>query len=192
MALIGCRQCGRQISDKAATCPSCHFPASPATGSSVVVTQRPTLPPNPHPEKERWKAITTGLIIVVGIGFFVMHGSGPSGKQGSSNPDTSQVPESKPLPSISVVDADSKMPDTSLSFRDWQNTGLALSATMTWNGSMAIDTIGYTVKQNGVVKQRSNVEVPGGGMKKDEPIAVRVWIGDSPTSDMQVTIEVLH
>jgi uncharacterized membrane protein YvbJ len=40
MALIECDECGREISDKAATCPNC--------GNPVTENDRPALPPKIH------------------------------------------------------------------------------------------------------------------------------------------------
>ena|SRR5579859_314889 len=69
MALIYCRECGKQISDQAATCPSCGAPVSarpPAAVTPVVVTA----------PKSRSLAILLALLLG-GLGFHKFYLNSP-------------------------------------------------------------------------------------------------------------------
>ncbi len=54
MALIDCAECGRQVSDKAAACPSCGCPVASGPRSQAEPTST-SLPPNSMPEPARAK-----------------------------------------------------------------------------------------------------------------------------------------
>lgn len=68
MALIGCPECGREVSSSASTCPACAYP---------LVALTPTVPPQAvsKPEKHQWWKIAVPLvgrvlfgIILIGVG----------------------------------------------------------------------------------------------------------------------------
>ena len=74
MALIACGECGKQISDKAVTCPHCGAPVA-------IKTEPLPLQDQPTPSKPKlWLWIPLGLVAVfLGFGFVV--GNTPEGKE---------------------------------------------------------------------------------------------------------------
>lgn len=67
MALISCKECGKEISDQASSCPNCGFPVKEQL-------QQPPWQPQPKStqEKEKKKGSKWWLIIVVIVGIFVL------------------------------------------------------------------------------------------------------------------------
>ncbi len=67
MALINCSECGKEISDKATTCPNCGAPVKKET----VYVSRPTGQIKPEPKKKSNKgiiiAVVIGIIILIGL-----------------------------------------------------------------------------------------------------------------------------
>ncbi len=67
MALVECTECGREISDRAVSCPACGAPAS-ATASDEIVPA-----PNPSGTAEQGTGSTLGIAaVVLGLGALVM------------------------------------------------------------------------------------------------------------------------
>lgn len=67
MALIKCEECGKDISDKAYSCPNCGNPLAPVTENEGVVTIQL--------QKKKWKKQKLIAIILVILGwFFLMKG----------------------------------------------------------------------------------------------------------------------
>lgn len=63
MALITCPECGKEISDKAATCPGC---GAPITGSQPVMQDADTVEFKPTPVGGAEKKPTKGIALIVG------------------------------------------------------------------------------------------------------------------------------
>lgn len=68
MALIPCPECGRQVSDKAASCPQCAHPLSvaPAPGQAGQVPTIGVVVPPRAPLKIRQVGVLLGLVLVGG------------------------------------------------------------------------------------------------------------------------------
>lgn len=62
MALIQCRECGREISDQAATCPGCGAP--PPKAAPAPKQQPP--PPAPARKRPRWPWVMLGVLLLFG------------------------------------------------------------------------------------------------------------------------------
>lgn len=70
MAMIKCRECGREISSEATTCPNCGCPVSNETiEQGVVITETP-LPKKTGKKKISVLAIVGILLVVICVGFF--------------------------------------------------------------------------------------------------------------------------
>ncbi len=97
------------------------------------------------------------------------------------------------VPSVSVRDADGGL-ETSVSFSGWHKKDMnyGLHGVATWNGDLAIDEMRYEVKKGGVRIRSGRVYVTGGYLRKNEPTAVSLSIGEEPTADMSISIEVQH
>lgn len=108
-----------------------------------------------------------GLALVVII-WWVWRGVSEAVSPHSSDSGTPQV-STPQLPSITIVGD----PEHCLIFSNWTPHFASLSGTLVWGGG-AVDTIEYTVKRNGVVKDRGTLSIPGGIMKKNEPMEVSI------------------
>lgn len=61
MALVNCPECGNQVSDKAANCPSCGMPFQQVNTSSSPISRVPT---QPKPKQRNW--LRVALFCVLG------------------------------------------------------------------------------------------------------------------------------
>jgi RNA polymerase subunit RPABC4/transcription elongation factor Spt4 len=68
MALVNCRECGKQLSDQAATCPSCGAPQHPAFERAGVVTTQQTA--------KKYKVLQLVGVLVLLFGVIVRAGTG--------------------------------------------------------------------------------------------------------------------
>ena len=87
MALIKCLECGRDISDKAPTCPNC---GNPINGSSVKISSFPGQPLKIEPEltSKTWKKVKLVAWGIIVSAFFI----GPAiGSPRGGDPDMTGV-----------------------------------------------------------------------------------------------------
>jgi hypothetical protein len=94
MALISCPECGREVSDKAPTCPTCGAPiaSQPSARSPIYVSA------SPQPEKKNISCLQGGCVILLVL-FLIGLVAGECGKSGTSNTGTSLTPSASPAPS---------------------------------------------------------------------------------------------
>jgi len=71
MALIKCKECGKEVSDKAAACPGCGAPIAP---SSPVVSLKPSSHANVTRTGAKWEGI--GFILII-LGMFMLFVGNP-------------------------------------------------------------------------------------------------------------------
>lgn len=90
MALIKCTECGKEISEKATTCPNCGAPISP-NGAS---TQHTSVKVDVHPEKKKGSCLKTILIVFAVIVILGVIGSTMGGKDDEVKDVTSTSDES--------------------------------------------------------------------------------------------------
>jgi len=93
MALIECRECNKQVSDKATTCPHCGAPVEHPT--TEAVEKQPEQADKPkRAEKEQWKyrkpllTIVSLVILAVVIVIFMRVRSGSSLRGAVTGPET--------------------------------------------------------------------------------------------------------
>ena len=73
MALIACGECGREISDRAATCPHCGAPASPeATAANEDTGQEAS--PKSTPKKKKGTSKVAVAVVAALVGACVLAG----------------------------------------------------------------------------------------------------------------------
>jgi hypothetical protein len=93
MALISCPECGRQVSDKAPTCPTCGAPiALQSTTPSPIYVSAP-----PAPRKTNVSCLQGGCVILLVL-FLIGLVAGECGK-GSSSSGSSPTPSAPLSPS---------------------------------------------------------------------------------------------
>ena len=92
------------------------------------------------------------------------------------------------LPKIEVIDAQNRGTAQSVQFSDWRVNGVGIKGTLVWT-SGSVDTISYTVRNNGLVKDHSTLTIPGGTLQRGEPVEVSIPLS-KPNHDDVVTIEV--
>lgn len=110
MALVTCRECGRQVSDQAAACPGCGAPLGRSSAHSVVVKHRPG------------GCITAITYLIVLIGLFALLGTCIS-----RNEDHLDATRKSVAPATLPV-ASEPPPDASVRAR-WRSTGAQGSMT---------------------------------------------------------------
>lgn len=67
MALIKCSECGKEVSDKAATCPNCGNPivANPTEANPITIQQT----------RKKWKFwLAVAVVIIIGGWLMMMNG----------------------------------------------------------------------------------------------------------------------
>lgn len=108
MALVNCRECGKQISDRAAACPHCGFPMRVGVDLSASVAtpmqaRPPAIParsaPVPAPPSPPSKRSGCGTFLVLGlVGLLVLvvlgYGMGPSKPTAEQSPPNGVASES--------------------------------------------------------------------------------------------------
>ena len=92
MALIICTECGKEISDKATTCPNCGAPIKKDT----VYVERPVGQITPQPKKKNNKVLIIGIVIavIILIGLF---GNSEETEQSTESKNTNSVEEVKEI-----------------------------------------------------------------------------------------------
>jgi hypothetical protein len=120
MALIKCTECGREISDKAATCPQCAAPVASTTPkvapSAPLPANAPTnVPPLPL-HRKGVSATTIVLVSILGalvVGIFIMRQmAGSSSRVGRPSPSllpTLHEPEHVVSERIALKEGEAKM-----------------------------------------------------------------------------------
>lgn len=78
MALIKCDECGKEVSDKAASCPGCGAPSAPAPNQSESVDSKPAKVTR---SGAAWEGL--GFVLIIG-GMLVAIGSGPDNHFGGA------------------------------------------------------------------------------------------------------------
>jgi hypothetical protein len=119
------------------------------------------------------------LLILLGIMSMFLDRS-DKGSSSSSSVDSGD----SELPAIHINDRHGEV-----KFSDWEVKGYDLVGTLVANGPWKIDTITYTTRRNGVVKQRGDVSVPGDYFSKAEKVEATISCWEE-TKGLDVTIEV--
>lgn len=99
------------------------------------------------------------------------------------------------LPRIRVVNLLNGLSSSAMTASNWKLKphwlGHAIVGQMTWV-SGNVDSITYTVTDNGVITDSGSVRVPGGVLQKGRPFEVQLNIGTDDVEDVEVVIEVLE
>ncbi len=201
-------------------CKACHGARTPTIAPSVAATLR-TSNRSTKKTPTLWKPLVFGVIgvlLAIRVVAWVLEGTGyvdyneieaqRAKRQADEAQAESQARHEKTmaelrakwdaagssgLPSIAVRDANGGT-ETSVRFSGWHKKEMnyGLHGTATWNGDREIDEMRYEVKRGGTRIRSGRVYVEGGYIRKNEPTAVSLSIGEEPTSDMVITIEVQH
>lgn len=99
MALINCSECGKEISDKATTCPNCGAP----TKKDTVYVERPAGQIKPQPKKKSNKGVIIGIVIAV-ILLIGLFGGSEESEQSTESKNTNIVEEEKEVEKVKEVE----------------------------------------------------------------------------------------
>jgi len=100
------------------------------------------------------------------------------------HPETATPTAASAMPSIHIVDSRGQV-----TFSNWTVKGFNLVGTTVSKGPSKVDEITYVTRRNGVVKNRGDVQVPGGYFKTGEPTEVTILCWEN-LSGLAVTVEI--
>jgi TusA-related sulfurtransferase len=170
MAIIACKECGHQVSDKAATCPSCGAPIAAA----VAVKS-----------KGRAKRVVNGLLVTsVAVGLiaavlWLIGMSRPSGMSGRFNPAAEHASAGNPAMERPVTEDQSPRGSGAVLAAVYQTTAEQLYQDYGTNAVATQNRIGG-----------SSVRVTGSVTEIDEDASghpiVKLWASDGQSVDMML------